>query len=119
MAVKMFKPVEFDEMAAKLEESIARVFKDVPQDPRKLALLDLLLAQLKVCSLHYKLMQLEEGNRLSINGADLSDLVSRQLELAKFFRDLPKSSENPTYEMKSIITLYRFISHHIGRDETE
>lgn len=115
----MFTPDEFDQKVGAMEVSILSAFESAPQDARVLTLRDLLLAQLKVCSLHYKLIQLEAGNRLSIDGADFSNMISKHLELAEFFRAIPKSSEKPSYEMKSILSLYRFISHHSGDDKAE
>jgi hypothetical protein len=105
---------EFDQKIAEVEQSISQALEGVLADDRLFVLRDLLLAQTRVCALHYKLMQLEKNDRLLLSDASFSIVMDKHLELAKFFRSLPKSGERPTYEMESIITHYRFIARHFA-----
>lgn len=113
-----FQPLEFSRKISEVEENISQALQGIPSDERLFALRDLLLAQVRVCDIHYRLMQLEKDNRLLLSDAAASSMMDKHLELAKFFRELPKSEQKPTYEMESIISLYKFISHHFADDET-
>lgn len=102
----------FDRLIGEMEQAISRSFEGRTADDRLFALRDLLLAQLKVCVLHYKLMSIEREQRLLFSETSFTNLVAKHLEISKCFREAQRSRDKSTYEMKSIISLYNFISHH-------
>lgn len=114
-----FRLAEFDLKIAEVEKCISQAFEGIIADDRLFVLRDLLLAQVRVCALHYKLMQLEKDDRLLLSEAAFSRVMEKHLELAKFFRSLPKSGEMPSYEMESIIAHYSFIAHHFEESSAQ
>ena len=103
---------EFDRQIAEMEELISKSLEDHPADDRLFTLRDFLLAQLRVCALHYRLMLLESKSPLLFDDTSFARLIAKHLEISQFFRQLPKCRDKSTYEMKSIISLYNFIEHH-------
>ena len=109
---------EFSRKIADVEKSISQALEGFPADEKLFAVRDLLLAQLRVCALHYKLMELEKDGRVLLPDESSSLLMNTHLELSRFFRNLPKSEKKPTYEMESIMSLYALTAHHFKDDIT-
>ncbi|MCX7349760.1 MAG: hypothetical protein NTZ54_09625 [Alphaproteobacteria bacterium] len=107
-----FSLAEFNKKIAEVGNSISQALEGMIADDQLFALRDLILAQVRVCLLHYKLMEIEKDDRLVLGGSAFSSVMNKHLELAKFFRSLPQSAQKPIYEMESTISLYKSISHH-------
>lgn len=107
-----FEIAEFDQKIGEFELAISQAFSDRQADAKMLALKDLLLAQLRVCAAHYRLMAMESDGRVLLSEKAFTRLLEEQLQLSKFFRRVPKSSDKSTYEMKSVYPLYTFIENH-------
>ena len=107
------------QVAGEVEESISDALEGFPADERLFVLRDLLLAQVRVCVLHFNLMQLEKSGRLVLSDSGFSSIMDKHLEFAEFFRANRKPEAKSTYEMKSIISLYTLIVHHSTESPAE
>ena len=110
---------QFNDKLAELRESVAASFLGQAADERLFSLRELLLSQLDVCALHYKLMQIELDGRYLFAEGPFSDMVRKHLELARLFRDLRKPGEKSTYETNSISSFYWYIAAHFEDKEDE
>ena len=107
----------FEKKIVELRRVVSDALSGETADERLFVLRDLLLSQLDVCALHYRLMQIEAGERYLFAEAPFSDMVSKHLELLKLFRDLRKPGEKSSYETESMSSFYWFIAAHFREDE--